>query len=227
MKTRNIIFICIAIFLPGILGYLAYQQSSFRLVSASPKNEGEQAISNDLEFEFNKTLNQNMKNSFKISPYTDGIISVDNKKLLFHPTSSLQINKVYQVTITNPTSNTGMSIDTILITFTAKYIPFSKTSKSQQQQGINTSDTLEAKYPFISHLPHETNHYKIDYSLVEGSKIQLNVTLYAILNNANQQSLYLSTLKEYKIEADTYLQSLNAKANDYTIKYSPDPNTGN
>lgn len=226
MSSKFKIITLVAALLLLVLGYLAYQNLIFRLVSSSPQKNGEHSIASDLKFTFSKTLDASMKNKFKLSPYTAGIVVINGKELIFKPSSMLKLNQAYSATIESPLSQSGESIDDITINFTAKYIPFSKTSKQQQQEEINESNSLEAKHPILSKLPHETQNYKIDYELQTNGKIKLKIELYAVLNNPSQEQAYLSALKQYKQEALDFLNTQNVDLADYEIIYTPNPDTG-
>ena len=78
------------------------------------------------------------------------------------------------------------------------------------------------KYPFLQGLPQENLHYKIDYSLSDNQKPELQVTLYPIINGPSDYPLYLEQTKQYKQEALNYLKNKGANPKDYQITFTPD-----
>jgi hypothetical protein len=80
---------------------------------------------------------------------------------------------------------------------------------------------LLKKYPVIGDLPHETLHFKIDYSLDSNQALSFTITTYAIINGPSDYASYLSQTKDYRQEALNYLKDKGVDTTKYDISYTP------
>jgi hypothetical protein len=80
---------------------------------------------------------------------------------------------------------------------------------------------LIKKYPITSKLPHETLHYKIDYSLGSNQELSLVITTFGIINRPSEYPQYVEQTKEYKQEALDFLKLNGVNPSTYPITYVP------
>lgn len=95
------------------------------------------------------------------------------------------------------------------------------TTTNPGQQGLQKTDLLERQQPFVQVLPHETTHYRVDYHPNADRTFSLEITLYAILNNADQLPAYTATLKQYKTEALDWIRSQGQDPAAFKTTYKP------
>lgn len=121
-------------------------------------------------------------------------------------------------TTTVPASTTGLPGSTRATTSTT----VAATTTNPGQVGLDKTDLLERQQPFVQVLPHQTTHYKVDYKTSPtGGTISLEITLYAILNNASQLPAYQASLKQYKQEALDWIRSQQQDPAAFSITYKP------
>ena len=178
-------------------------------------------------FTFNRTLSSSAVKAFTISPYTAGNIIVNDKVITFTPSDHYKINTEYTVTLANVTAADGSKIKNIVRTFTATFVPIGQLSESEKRQAAAKTDPVDAN-PFLSNLPYETLHYKVDFSYVKGSTTNylLTVTLFAILNNPNNPASvadYRAQLVAYRSEALKWISGKGVDTEKVSITYSPNP----
>jgi hypothetical protein len=99
--------------------------------------------------------------------------------------------------------------------------PPTTTTLSLGSVGLEKTDRLEREQPLIQSLPKSTTHYKIDYRVESDRSLSLTITLFAVLNRADQLPQYRAQLVEYKAEALAWLGSKGVNPTDYKTTYLP------
>jgi hypothetical protein len=206
MKLKLYVIVAASAILLALGSYAVYDQLTFRVTSTDPKNGGEGGIDSTITVSFNHPIASSSKTSFKITPYVPGSVDVKDNKMIFTPATSFKMNTEYSITINDVISNSGKVANIHQMSFRAVYVPFDKQSEESQKSGIDSSNSLEKTYPILQNIPHGTSHYQIDYAIDNEGKLTLKITLYAVLNNANQLGRYQDQLKAYKIEALDYIR---------------------
>jgi hypothetical protein len=80
---------------------------------------------------------------------------------------------------------------------------------------------LLKKYPVIQQLPVNNSDYRIDYQSGDDGSVSFQVTLYGIINNANQAKQYVAQLKAHKQAALQFLQKNGVDTAKTTITFTP------
>jgi hypothetical protein len=88
-------------------------------------------------------------------------------------------------------------------------------------EAIKQQDSLTTNYPFIKTLPKENSHYKIDYSITSGNKLEFTINLFGSIDNPDQYTQYRQRLKQYKSEALQFLKVNGINSSDFKITYIP------
>lgn len=223
-----------------VVAFIVYREkTTLILKSVVPANRSEASVTTRIEYTFNHPLDPDISENFSITPYVPGRIIIKDDRLIFEPSQNLDIDTEYEAVLENPRSKNGLRSESVKTEFTAVYIPFNEVPEAQREQEVQQSENLQETYPIVSHLPHETLEYKIDYTVPnyaapeteEGQEIaddsvqplELEIELYAIRNRPEQHDRYKKQLRRYRDKALEYIRSLGFDPNDYDIRYNPDP----
>lgn len=211
-----------ALIVIGLGAFIYYDQTHLLLRGTTPSDgNAKAATTTSIIMVFNKKLADSTVANFSISPRVQGRTLVNGNELVFTPNSPLQLHRAYTATLSSAKAANGQTSGPVSITFTTAYIPFNQLSQSNKQAQINQTDLLEKKYPIVQKIPHQTLHYKIDYTVQSDGSLKLIVTLYAILNRPDQYNTYLAQLAQYKQEALEYLRQNGADPANFSITYDP------
>lgn len=113
-----------------------------------------------------------------------------------------------------PTSSTSTSRDPLATTITT-------TATGQGSRGLADTDLLQRQHRLAQALPHQTSHYGIDFTVGTDGRLQLRVTLLAVLNNRRDLAAYEAQLRQYKAEALAFIQVQGDDPTSYTVAFLP------
>lgn len=219
-------FIVVGVFLAISLGiYSGYRSTVFHLISFAPKATA--TTTAPIILTFNRPLKASAVKGFKLSPYTAGKVTVKDNTLTFIPADSYHIDTEYVVKVTDISSADGSTVSNISKKFKATFKPIGDLTDSERQAAASRTDPVDAN-PFLSKLPHETIHYKVEFFYNKDVSVgyQLSVSLFAILNNPDdpvKQASYQADLVSYKAEAQTWLKAQGVDTTKIRVSYTPDP----
>ena len=223
MNRRFKKFIAFGIF-AGILvaGFVVWRLSQFRLVGATPGTKGIVSTSTEV---FRLTFNHELENK----DYTEQLsgdsaelirsIEVDKNLIYIHLAKTLSEDKSYSFEINNITSIKKELIDVVKFNFKAKYIPYNKLSKDQQNLNLMFTDRGNTEDPILSILPHDTLNYELDavHSADDYGQYQFSIKLTIILSEADVRINRSAAISQYKAEAYDYIKKKGFKPGDYLI----------
>lgn len=224
--SKKRFFALIITFMLVVFSYLLFnivhRKTSLVLDSTSPANASKKVSRvTPITFTFNKELDQKTKDSFSIKPSIEGSVSVSGNRLIFDPSSTYSLNTSYVAQIKSPISKNGQTSRPVTIKFFVTYVPYNELPPDQQKAEIDKTDAIQKKYPILSKLPYENDHFKITFSFNEINKLFINVTLYAIINGPSDYESYKQQLQDYKAEALKYLSNNGADTNALNILFTP------
>lgn len=87
--------------------------------------------------------------------------------------------------------------------------------------GLGSTDRLEAQDSLARVLPHATAHYAIDYSVGADGRLDVVVTLLAVLNDGGDLAGYQAQLRRYKAEAAAFIRAHADDPARYRVAYLP------
>lgn len=88
-------------------------------------------------------------------------------------------------------------------------------------RGLLATDRLEDQHRLAQALPHSTPHYRIEFSVGSDGRLQLRVTLLAVLNSRRDLAAYQAQLRQYKAEALEFIQAQGDDPATYTVTWLP------
>lgn len=121
-----------------------------------------------------------------------------------------------------PTATTGSLSTTLAVTTSTRPGPPSTTVASGPgSSGLGGTDRLESEHRLAQAVPHATPHYRIDFSVGADGRLQLAVTLLAVLNSPRDLVTYEAELRQYKAEALEFIQAQGDDPATYTLTWFP------
>ena len=221
--SRNQVIFLLVVVIGGLVALYAFQRLRFRLVRVEP--QGKTSSVSSIAFSFNRSLDESAETKFTIQPRVPGSVTVKDKTVTFTPTQSYQLNTTYTAIIEEVTAQDGSKLRNLATIFTPTYIAENKLSKADQERQEALTDPLDRQTGILSKLPYSTLEFKVDYDLTIDEKqekeIILRVTLFAILNRADQLPEYKRQIAEYKHKALVWIEQ-NSEGKVYNVTFEPD-----
>jgi hypothetical protein len=106
-------------------------------------------------------------------------------------------------------------------TSTAPGSPAALTAAPPAQGGLAETDRLQREHRLAAVLPHETAHYRIDDTVGADGRLQLRVTLLAVLNGPAELASYQAQLRQYRAEALDFIQAQGDDPSTYAVTWLP------
>lgn len=223
-QKRIIILVVVVVVL--FLGFGLVRNMRFRVLSTTPKLKG--AVATDLKtfvIVFNRELAPNVDYKQKLTDPENHVkeIEAEAKRLVLY-TNSAQDEKNYKFELNDITAADGSVIRSIQFNYTAKYIPFEKLPKDQQQLIEEQNLRPRADNPILNYLPHGGLHFNLDavFSEVNEESGELGaVTLVAqlYLSNSDVKINREAAIEKYKKEVLDYIVSIGFDPNNFAIRY--------
>ncbi|HVL07034.1 MAG TPA: hypothetical protein VM388_13675 [Acidimicrobiales bacterium] len=88
-------------------------------------------------------------------------------------------------------------------------------------RGLDRTDRLERQHRLAQALPHDTPHYRIDFTVAADGRLALRVTLLAVLNQARDLPAYQAELARYRAEALAFIAAQGDDPATYTVTFLP------
>ena len=82
-------------------------------------------------------------------------------------------------------------------------------------------DELERIEPLTRRLPHDSDHFRVDYHLDNDGRLVVDIELRAVLNRPDQLVAYEEQLRAYRDEALDWLRSVGADPAWLNLTYLP------
>ncbi len=82
-------------------------------------------------------------------------------------------------------------------------------------------DELEQTEPLTRRLPHDSDHFRVDYRLDDEGRLVVEIELRAVLNRPEQLAAYEDQLRAYRGEALAWLRSVGADPASLDLLYRP------
>ncbi len=218
LVTIGLILIsCLAIF-------QTVNNSHFRITTITPDATNNVPTSlSRFSVEFNQTLAPNQDYTKNLGGDVRHItkISVNGKSMTIF-TEPHENSKHYSFQIKNIKSTNGEIIESVWFKYTAKYIPYNKLSRKEQQLYVEQNDSYKTIDPIINKLPHDTLSYRLSAifgSEEDGQSTDFVLTAELYLSNSDTKTDEGGVIIERKKEVTDYILSLGLKPESYTIHY--------
>jgi len=208
----------IAIVIVSIAAVVYYSFFTFHITKTDPGLERISRYSPIIRINFNKELSRGSSDIVILNKDNISKVEVEGKQLrLFLKNINPDVDSSYTVTINKLLSKDKQYIiKDKRISFSTKDIEFSEMSEADQKLIIDQQDLDQPSRnadPAFDIFPYGTLDYTIDFDQDKTLTVQL------LLSNADVKINRQSAIDRYQAEAQTYLESLDLKLENYIINY--------
>lgn len=218
---RNII-LALVFGLLILASWFIYNSLVFRVTNTNPNTNNISSIAPFFKINFTKNITD--KNLSVTSSDSSTVRSIEAKdKTVTVTFSSLELDKIYTISLNNVESSSGDTIKDKYFSFTTKDIAYDKLPKDQQQGIIDNQSFFSGANsdPILSYMPASSLHYTMTPSFTADSdgKNVLTINVKLLLSNADIGPGEKKVVASYKKEALGYIKSLGFDINKYTFVY--------
>lgn len=216
-NKKVIIYVLLTIFIV-VFGWFVYDNSVFRVVSVSPKLS--KYTSDTVVVKLNKTIdnNQDIENSFSISPSLFIVVDADGKNITIRPYDQFEANTSYTLVFKEIKSG-SKTLNNVTINF--------KTGDKLKDNLSNTYDLIYKKnlekYKFMNGSPEFINN-NFSISMVGAAETEDPSFILTLtpqdLDYTNQDKKNESFIAAFN-EFQDYIEGFGFQYNDLNIKVYP------
>ncbi len=215
--------IMVSMFILIGLGLYFYRGSQFRLISTTPNLSGTVSTATSVyKLKFSRNLKENNYPSRVTGQNKDIIQSIRiDQNIMYIDLSPLDEDKEYTFSVNDIRSTQDDVIESISIYIVAKYIPFNKLSKTQQELEISQTDRNNQTDPLMEYLPYEGDRYYLEGSYSETDDGEpvfiLDAQIFLLRGELLQDRN--AVLDAYETKIHQYIQSKGLDPKNYPIRY--------
>lgn len=188
----------------GVL--ISTSAKKLQVISITPTEHQNTDSLQPLIVQFNRPLDPKTADRFSLTPNVNGKTSVNGDTLRFTPADAYDIGTTYTATIKAPQAQNGVKGQDVSFRFTPVEVHMNELPQS-----------------FLSKLPYQTNHYKIEYTTNPNNSVNLYITLQPNLSDPSQIPQYKAVLNQHKQEALDYIKQQGGDITKLNFFIYPDP----